>query len=529
MFLLANSKSISAFLALMVFVSATSFAEHGNLGEIEFPNSGAAEAQDDFIEGMLYMHNFEYQEAAAAFKRARTIDKDFAMAYWGEALTYHHPLWNQQARTEARDLLRKLGRTSKKRAAKVDTQRERDYLGAIEILYGMTDETEALPKDARDDLYRDAMRRILETYPDDHEARTLYGLSILGSGSRDRNFTTYMQAAAVLTETWDANRKHPGAAHYLIHAYDDPTHAPLGLPMARAYSKIAPGAAHAQHMTSHIFVSLGMWDDLVDSNETAVHVENISRDTDGGRPIAATHYVLWLQYGYLQQGRINDAAHLMQNALDRLHDDPKSGEKAYYGTMYARYILDTEDWDAAEKWKAPDEDTMATPNYHFARAYALIKNGDLEEAQLAMDRVVPAKGGSPEAYADEETVGVLRLELDALMAVAKGESEQGIAIARKAVEAQEALKFNFGPPHVVKPAIELLGDLLLVNGQYEDALTAYSDQIAETPRRTNALIGQVRAATESGNELVATDARNQLEKIWHNADAELPQWTALTD
>ncbi|MFP6582537.1 MAG: hypothetical protein VCD00_08245 [Candidatus Hydrogenedentota bacterium] len=500
---------------MSLVLSFPTMADTSNLGSIRFPNSGADDAQEDFIEGMLYMHNFEYDEAATAFKRARTIDKDFAMAYWGEALTYHHPLWNQQSRKTARDLLKTLGRTSEDRAAKVSTQREKDYLGTIEILYGMTEDTRTLTKDVLDVRYRDAMRRLHEAYPDDHEAQTLYGLSILGVGSRNREFSTYMRAAAVLTPVWDANRSHPGAAHYLIHSYDDPTHAPLGLPMARAYSKIAPAAAHAQHMTSHIFVALGMWDDLVDSNATAIRVENEGRE---GPLLVAGHYVYWLQYGYLQQGRYDDATVLMQAALDRMGENPKGGEKSYYGTMYARYMLDTQDWKASEKWAAPDDVDIATPNYHFARAFAAIQNGQLDKARTHMDRVKPMKGGSPEVTADEETAAVLILELKALLALAEGKTDEGVSLAQKAVEEEQALKFSFGPPHVMKPTSELLGDILLSLDRAEEAMAAYTEQLTHTPRRTQSLVGLTRAATKHGDSLVASDTQQQLAQVLHLAD-----------
>ena len=505
----------------LVMFAYGAFADAGLLGKIDFPNSGTEAAQADFIEGMLYMHNFEYDEANAAFKRAQEIDPDFAMAYWGEAMTYHHPLWNQQTKSAAEEALMRLGRTREARAAKAGTQRERDYLGAVETLFGMTEASKRLPKSERDVLYRDEMRRMHETYPDDHEATTLYGLSILGVGSVKRDYATYMRAAAVLTEVWDASRMHPGAAHYLIHSYDDPIHAPLGLPMARAYSKIAPGAAHAQHMTSHIFVALGMWEDLVNANEIAIRVENEGRKGEGEGPLTASHYVLWLEYGYLQQGRYTDAERLMRAARARLEDNPRSAERAYYGTMYARYMFDREDWSSADAWAAPEEVTIATPNYHFALAAGAIENGDLVAAREHMRYVTPAEGGSPEAIANAEAVQVLRKELDALFAFAQGDSEKAVALAREALADALSMPYKFGPPFVVKPPAELLGDVLLELGRTEEAVAAYKDQLTRTPRRANTLLGLARAAKMQGDEVTAADAYRQLKGVWRNADVSL--------
>jgi len=511
-------RCITGMVVVAVLMTLHASAQGHLLGQIDFPNSGAEAAQADFLEGVLYMHNFEYDEAQAAFERARKIDKDFAMAYWGEVMTYNHPLWGQQAKDAALKVLRKLGRSPKARSKKAPTQREKDYLHTVELLYGTVDETKKLPKDARDPIYRDAMRTLHETYPDDHEAATFYGLSILGGVKGGRNYADYMRAAAELTEVWDENRMHPGAAHYLIHSYDDPIHAPLGLPMARAYSKIAPSAAHAQHMVSHIFVALGMWDDLITANEIAVHVENEGLDAEGEPPIVASHYVFWLEYGYLQQGRYDDAAKLLKVALARLEDAPKKSERDYYGGMFARYVLDTEDWEAAEKWSVPESVEITSSNYHFARALAAIKRNDLSAARDHMQLIQHVKGRS-EAVGDEGTVGVLRKELDAAIALAEGNGDEAVALAQAAVQEEAELPYNFGPPHVVKPSGELLADILAALDRNAEAMTAYEDQLERTPLRANSLLGLARTAAASGDDKAATIAYERLASVWHRADS----------
>lgn len=193
----------------------------------------------------LYLHNFEYEQAAWSFQRAQKIDPEFVMAYWGEAMTHNHPIWLEQDREAAVVILERLGATASVRASTAPTIPENTYLEAVETLYGLTQETRGLAKDERDIRYRDIMRHLHETYPTDHEARAFYGLSMLGVSRKNRTVRAYVQAAATLMPVWDANHKHPGTAHYVIHAFDDSDHAPLGLPMARAYSKIAPAAAHA--------------------------------------------------------------------------------------------------------------------------------------------------------------------------------------------------------------------------------------------------------------------------------------------
>ena len=496
-------------------------AEGQLLGKIEFPNSGMAEAQADFIEGVLYLHNFEYEEANAAFKRAQEIDPDFAMAHWGEAMTFHQSLWNKQSRSSAVDVLRRLGQTAEDRAAKAPTQREKDYLHAAETLFGITEESKQLTKFERDVLYRNAMRRIHETYPGDHEATAFYGLSILGVGSANREYATYMRAAAVLTEVWDANRLHPGAAHYLIHSYDDPVHAVLGLPMARAYSKIAPAAAHAQHMTSHIFSALGMWDELVLANETAVKLEVDALTGQGERSREASHYVYWLQYGYMQQGRFAEAKKLMKAARDRLEDHPSARESAFYGAMYGRHLFDTGDWDSAQAWAAPEGVEIPNPHYNFASAFAAIRRGDLDTARKH-GRNLRAGEGNPEIVLDEAALSVLKKQLDALFARAEANNERAVALAREAVVLALALPFRYGPPRIVKPPAEMLGDMLRELDRAEEAVAAYQDQLSRTPRRTAALLGLARAAKAAGDSAGASNAYRQLTQIWHAASHDVP-------
>src|SRR5262245_21166932 len=227
------------------------------------------------------------------------------MAYWGEAMTKTHPLWHQEEVAAAREILGHLGATPEARLAKARTEREKAYLRAVEILYG--DGT----KEQRDKSYESAMAGLHRQYPEDVDAASFYALAILGTAEQGRDFATYMRAAAVLEEVFPKHPRHPGVVHYLIHCYDDSVHAPLGLRAARIYSKIAPEADHAQHMTSHIFLALGMWDEEIAANETAMGVVNRYRQKIGKGPSFCGHYNEWLQYGYLQQGRVEDARRIM--------------------------------------------------------------------------------------------------------------------------------------------------------------------------------------------------------------------------
>jgi len=292
-------------LFLTLWAATASALCQANAGVVSFANSGSEAAQAAFLHGLALLHSFEYDFAARDFREAERIDPGFAMAYWGEAMTFNHPVWNEQDRPAALAALEKLGPSPEARLAKAPTQREKDYLRALEILYGEG------PKSARDERYAEEMASLRQKYPADIEAAAFYGLALLGTGEGVRNERTYMQAAAILMPLFYSHPQHPGIAHYLIHACDDPTHAALALPAARAYSKIAPDAAHAQHMTSHIFLALGMWKDVIHANEAAMRVVNEQQAAQGKPPGHCGHYNYWLEYGYLETGQIDKARRLL--------------------------------------------------------------------------------------------------------------------------------------------------------------------------------------------------------------------------
>ena len=247
---------------LLLFIAPANFvrAEHHDasssksagpveLGKIDFPTSGPADAQKYFIEGVLLLHSFEYGRARRAFQQASSESRDFAMAYWGEAMTYDHPIWPEYDPVGASDALARLGPTPDARRAKAPTEREKMYLDAVERLFSRSGDREQVAAD-----YSAAMERLAKRFPDDLEAQAFYSLSLLGLTRTTRSTENYMRAAAVAEGVYQKNPNHPGALHYLIHSYDDPVHAPLGLRAARAYGTVARGSvACAAHAVAHLF------------------------------------------------------------------------------------------------------------------------------------------------------------------------------------------------------------------------------------------------------------------------------------
>ena len=484
-----------------------------SLGTISFPNSGSPSAQAPFIRGMLLLHSFEYPSAATAFREAQKADPGFALSYAGEALTYTHPVWDQQDTVAARAVLAHLAPTSAERRAKARTLREQLYMDAVEALYG------AGSKPRRDTLFAAAMERIVVAYPADDEAKVLHALALLGLNQGVREEGSYMRAGAIAEDVLRRNPDHPGAAHMVIHAFDDAVHAPLGLWAARAYSKIAPQAPHAQHMTSHIFLAMGMWDDVVSQNIIASGHDHTRWQ--------AGHYTMWLGYGYLQQGRYDAArAHLMHLRTNAGQALPQ-GTRLSLVSMRGAYLMTTERWtDSMTAWSFTP---IALPYFRaldaFVTGYAALKTGKrarAEEIAVALAGEKPADPGTDEE-SDSKVIRILTLQLRAAIAAARGQVDSAVTMALDAARMEDALPLEFGPPSIPKPTHELAGEILLEAGRPVEAQREFTRALELAPGRSRSLIGLARAASRAGDRAVAVAAARELLRNWHSADADVPE------
>ena len=405
-------------------------------------------AQKSFLYGLAQLHNFEYDDAARAFRDAQQADPEFAMAFWGEAMTKNHPVWMEQDLGAARRILERLGPASAVRVAKGRTERERAYLRAVETLYGAGD------KRARDLAYLEEMRRLHAAYPEDVDAAAFYGLALLGSAHEGRDTAIYARAAAVLEDAFAAHPNHPGLAHYLIHSYDDPEHARQGLPAAQRYFTIASGAPHALHMTSHIYLAMGMWDEVVAANEQATRAAAERAQKAGRTPGSCGHANMWLMYGYLQQGRRDAARRLLEGcrasataaggltvrAPEQDPLDPDNIPAGSYIQMWSRYIIDTEGWsDPLVREELPLGDLAgAKLTRAFVRALAAAQRADaaalkgaradVHEARKGLDAFLAARPAGRDRY--RARAAVLEREVEALVLLADqqdGRSRRGTA------------------------------------------------------------------------------------------------------
>jgi hypothetical protein len=471
------------------------------VGEVAFANSGAPAAQAAFLRGLAQLHNFEYPSAAALFQEAQKADPGFAMAYWGEAMTHNHPIWMEQDLEAGRAALAKLAPTREARLAKARTPRERAYLETVETLYGEG------TKEERDFAYAAELEALHKAHPDDIDARAFYSLALLGTAHAGRDFPTYMRAAALLEEVFPQNQRHPGVLHYMIHSYDDPAHAPLGLRAARLYGKVAPEAGHALHMTSHIFIALGMWDDVERANVEAVAAVNAQRTAAGRPPVRCGHYNEWLVYARWQKGdpqAERDFAACRETAVREVSDTAAAsrGEMWSAGLSYAgiavRRLIETGKWD-------PPADLPAEryPNARFSLAYGELLAAGTDPARAKAARAAleaahksaaASRAGQPHDHplmaAREKAI---LAQAEGLEKRAAGDLEGAIAAFTAAAEIEASTPADFGPPLVEKPSRELLAEALAAAGRKGDAAWAYEKALLAAPGRRILLEGLAAA------------------------------------
>lgn len=510
-------------------------AAEPNMGVISFENSGAPAAQADFLTGLAALHNFQYPFAVRAFQRAQAADPQFALAYWGEAMSYNHAVWHEQDPVAARATLAKLGATPEARAAKAPTPREKAYLAAVEILFG---EGEKVDRDRR---YALAMEQLHAKYPDDVDATCFYALALLGTSDAGRDVPTYMRAAALMEEVFERNPQHPGAAHYLIHSVDDSVHAPLGLRAAYAYAKIAPASPHAQHMTSHIFLALGMWDETAAANERTIELINNAmraRNKDAP-PLGCGHPVTWLSYAYLQQGRFTDARRMIDGCSQEMRSNPvmpehemgaqsaldsDSSSAASFAAMRSRYLIDSGDWSGPVAAMKVNVEGLITAEFtrDWVDAYSAVRFGKLDAAIPAIERsknslkryvaAATAAGIAPDAPA-RRLAKIEEQQLDGLLLLKRGRTKEGIALLSEAAAGERASPMEFGPPSLDKPANELLGEILLEQDRAKEACAAFESAQTLAPGRGQSLIGLSKCARQLGNTEVADNADARLAKV----------------
>ena len=499
------------------------------LGRISFPNSGSQAAQAPFIRGVLLLHSFEYDEAIAAFREAQRIDPAFALAYWGEALSYNQPLWYNESVDKARAALARLAPTAAARQAKAPTAREKGYLDAVERLSATG------AKSTRDQAYADRMGELSRANPQDDEAAVLYALALLGTiPSGERNLPVSLKAGEIAAAVLKRNPQHPGAAHTVLHAYDDGEHAAMALEAARIYAKIAPASSHARHMPSHAFLPLGLWDEAAASDEAAWQT---SIDLAKAKGLSAAQYDFhalgWLQYEYMQQGRFAKAESLIalvpsgpSPAASPNHQHVESeigrgfgavslkGERA---SMRARLVVESGRWELMKGQQSFDNvDEL------FALGLASVKLNDRGRAEAALEHLQKARAAAPDAD-NKRLAEIMYRQVGGLYQMMRGEKAEGVAALESAAGIESEAPRPIARPYPIKPAGELYAETLLANGDAAGAVRAFQASLTRTPRRAQSLIGLARAAAAARQPALATRTVREFLAIWKQADAARPE------
>jgi hypothetical protein len=470
------------------------------LGSISFPTSCAPAVQKQFQRGVAMMHSFWYEEAGRAFNDVAKDDPGCAMAYWGLAMSYFHPIWDGRG-PDAAILKKGWEAVEKAQALGAKTERERDYVAAIEEFYKDSDKQDHRTRVL---AYEVAMERVYTRYPEDREAAAFYSLALLGTVAAspvDKTFARQKKAGEIAEKVFAVQPDHPGAAHYIIHAYDYPPLAEKALPAARRYAKIAPDAPHALHMPSHIFTRLGLWQESIESNiASAAAARKVGMVGEG------LHASDYLEYAYLQTGQDEQA----KRVLDEMPAN-KAGLPSYFAGVYAtaampaRYVVERRRWAEAAKLEVPANSpggklSWAEATIYYARALGSAPTRDIEGARQAIQKLEAARDRLTEAQESywAGQVEIQRREAAGILAFAQGKKDEAVDLLRSAADMEDASEKHPVTPGPVKPARELLGELLLTMGKPAEALAAFESTLERSPNRFNALYGAATAAQTGG-------------------------------
>ncbi len=475
---------------------------------IEFPTSGSPQAQIHFVRGVTFLHSFGYARARAEFRKAQELDPDFALAYWGESLSYGSLLLPERDPHSPRAALQRLAATREARLAKAQTARERGFLAAAEELWmGPQDEP------TRRILYRDAMESLYRSHPRDPEVRAFYALAQLAAVGPlgDDSYRLAMDAGALSLELLAENPNHPGAAHYVVHAFDDPVHAPLALPAARRLAEIAEDVSHALHMPSHIFIQRGMWADALRSNLAGFAAAE-REWTPGQFPGDLLHASDWGHYSSLQLGDVAGAERWLASAREIARKSGSGDDARRTGALrQARQMVETGAWSVSPIAENPSESEA------LAHGLAAVRAGRLDLAQAAsraLEKLTRKTDASAATFSrGSKPAQVAYLELEAALALERGDADTGLRHLDEAVKVAEAMGSPRGPAIPVKPAHELRGDVLLQLGRPQDAAASYRASLLRTPRRPASLLGLARSLARLDDRSAAADAYRTLIEV----------------
>ena len=501
------------------------------LGTVDFPTSCNTVAQPKISRAVAMLHSFGYEEARLTFQEAAAADPSCGIALWGVARTWYHPIWAPPSPDE---LKRGAAALERALAAGTKTARERGYLDALAVFYK---DWASVDHATRAKAYERALGDLSARFPGDDEAAIFHALQLVAIGYLDPADHTYAwqkQGAGILNRLLPRHPDHPGLAHYIIHSVDYPSLAELGLKAARAYAQIAPDSSHAQHMPSHIFTRLGLWDESIASNIAAARsaIAQAERLHGGGGAFDQLHAMDYLVYADLQQARDNSAQKLLAEmaAITRLDENQFSAAYAFAASP-ARWALERHDWKAAAglplqpAWFPWDRFRNVEALVHYARTIGAARAGDVAAARHSAAEIDAIRRSLP-ATRDYDWGGSIGAESEtaaALIAIAEGRKQRGLQMLRAAAASEDAVDKHPVTPGALLPVRELLADLLFENGDAAGALDEYEKVLKTAPRRFNAIAGAARAADRVGDKAKARAYAAQLVEIARSAEIVRPE------
>lgn len=504
--------------------------DHGpQLGQLSFESSCNAAARAQLATGLGWLHSFEYAPAEQAFAAAAKADPKCAIAYWGVAKTNYHPLWAPPTPAE---LEKANAALASARAAGARSNREQDYIAALETFYR---DSATVDHKTRAQAYLAALETLSKRYPDDREAALFHALQLVAVGTMDQDptFAREKEAAAILEHLLPQAPNHPGVAHYLIHGFDYPPLAGLGLEAARRYAGIAPASAHAQHMPSHIFTRLGLWDEAIQSNRKAEAAARAYAEAKGlpGSWDQRLHAMDYLAYAFLQTARDGEAQSILTDLNAIVKVDPPVFTVAYAATAIpVRVLLERRKWTEAAALELPPnvrglaplkDFQWAAAHIHFARAVGAARSGNVglaREEAIRLGAIEQALTVPPGTYDWRKQVSIERQIAEAWLALAEGRREQALAAMRAAADLDDATEKHPVTPGSILPAREQLGEMLLELGRPVEALAAFEASLARAPKRLAGLHGAARSARLAGDPAKARGYYSQLVELTKNGD-----------
>ena len=481
---------ISAILVVL-FLALSAQAQHqhsgsGEFGSVRFPTSCSAAVQPQFERAVAMLHSFVYEQAGTAFQEIAKSDPGCAIAWWGVAMTEYHGLWEQIRLKEGKDAVEKARDVAKSNPK--TSARERAYIEAVALIF----DDPSLPLAARAHNYEDAMAKLHAAYPDDAEAQIFYALVLdLNAPKTDKTYAKQRQARDLLVPLFKQQPQHPGLAHYIIHASDFPPLAAGALDAARRYAQIAPASAHAQHMPSHIFTRLGLWEESIASNRaSAASAERVEKTAHSNEAYnQRLHAMDYLEYAYLQQGRFDEAHKVLELCHEILRKQNLDNVGAYAAAAIpARYALERRDWKSAAALEpvtgVPANDAITW----YAKGVGAARSGDVSTAEKAVEQLSAYRDqiGKTDKYWSQQ-VEIQRLQVLAWSEFAAGKRDAALQHARAAADLEDSTEKSPVTPGAIVPARENLAQMLVEAGLQKDARLEFGSVLKVAPNRYNAM------------------------------------------